>query len=186
MRFAHVTDSLQPSKTRTSGVWCAGSSPEPVPAEIRLSDFYTSFSYYVKGTRTAGHRIPTVVMQPPADHGVFSLSSATAAAAADGFLSIRDMCESKYGKAGHLLVGKPVLYLLPRWGQRVASLCAGMVARLTSTKSPGMFLRAAAIIASQMPNVKFVLAGGETHAGFRLTMEWLASHVGLTSEVRCL
>lgn len=63
---------------------------------------------------------------------------------------------------------------------------AGYVARLTSTKSPGMFLRVAAELRKLLPNSRFVLAGRETHHGFQALMERFAEDLGLATRTKFL
>jgi glycogen synthase len=68
----------------------------------------------------------------------------------------------------------------------VISLSSGMIARLTSTKSPGLFIRAAALVLDQFPTAQFVFAGAPTEPSYVAAVQWLARSLGMDSQVGSL
>jgi glycosyltransferase involved in cell wall biosynthesis len=151
----------------------------PVPPDVQLCDYFVAMSHYVKSTRTHNCVVPTVVLQPFVDTDAFKKLHGQSPA-----------CASKFNKQpGDVLIGalfRVTASALGRRGHGTSTWMAGYVARLTSTKSPGMFLRVAAKLGKLLPNARFVLAGRETHLGFQSLMEQFAEDLGLTSRVKFL
>lgn len=180
---------------------CSGPTSLPVAGHAVVGDAFTVPSHFVGATRCGAVSVPCIVMQPLLDAGPFDPDAMAPHDTAA-------MCAARFGKApgqkmigalsppcvcGHCVAESPRGCVCLGARVRVCRMnayvccvcvcaCAGMVARLVSTKSPGMFVRAAAIIRQRYPTALFAYAGSSP-PDYLEALQILAGDLGLLPQV---
>ena len=157
MYLSHVGRLSNPALVRVVDL---GPGYERLPEEFWSADAFTVPSNFVKLRPTVtATGMEAIVMQPLIDARRFRPDATHVSA---------DSCARKYGK----LVGTD------------GGVLVGFVARVTSTKGPGMFVRAAAEVVKRLPNARFVMVGQPRQHVYMEHLQWLVDKLGLTRHVR--